>query len=67
MSEWRPDEGWDSYWDSWRLLADSRARKSLTRVDFEAGADAMLAALRGMGIHVEMEEGPATSVIIPDE
>ena len=45
MSEWRPEDGWDSYWDAWRLLPDSRTRRSLNRVDFEAGADAIVAAI----------------------
>ena len=54
MSEWRPEDGWDSYWDTWRLLPDSRTRRSLNRVDFEAGADAMLAALKEQSVRVDV-------------
>ena len=74
MSEWRPEDGWDSYWDAWRLLPDSRTRRSLNRVDFEAGADAMLAALRKQDIRefstlVGWVDGnpSGTLVYIPDK
>ena len=65
MSEWRP-EGWENPLTPQRLAEDHNDFEDVAQA-YESGADAMVAALRGMGIYVEMEEGPATSVIIPDE
>lgn len=81
MAEWRPEEDWDSRWDAWRLQPETRERRSLNRVDFEAGADAMQAALKDdvnsewcpADVWIETvaatdEEGPiaGTWVFIPD-
>ncbi len=53
MSEWRP-EGWENDFEYKRAL---EGEYLLPSVVFEAGADAMLAALREGGVYGQYTEG----------
>jgi len=58
MAKWRP-EGWKDYY---RVFQNKRKELGISvsqpRPHFEAGADAMLEAMRGIGDKVDKREAP---------
>ncbi|KKM04175.1 hypothetical protein LCGC14_1766910 [marine sediment metagenome] len=63
MSEWRPEEGWDEQAEerlkdlNFDAMAASLENSEYYRNILEAGADAMLAALKEGGVYGQYTEG----------
>ncbi len=54
MSEWRPEEGWDNPWQDILALSPDKQTQYLLDNIYEAGADAIVAALKEQSTRVDI-------------